>query len=139
MTRVPCVGLVGGLGVGATMHYYEKLARMHDAQHRILDLVMVHTQMSRVFEYVEVGDHFGLAEYLVGFLYRLKAAGADFAVIPAVTPHFCLKELIAVSPLHLMSIFDPVVKQLAIQKARRVAIFERASSWNPRSLASLAT
>src|ERR1700680_3136598 len=92
------LGLVGGLGVGATIHYYEKLAKAHEAQGRTLDIVIVHAETSRVFEHVRADDRDGLAKYLTGYIRRLEAAGAEVIAIPAVTPHFCVRELMATSP-----------------------------------------
>lgn len=118
-----CLGLVGGLGVGATTHYYDRLAKAHEAQGRTLDIVITHAETSRVFEYVQANDRDGLAEYLTGFLHRMKAAGAVVAAIPAVTPHFCMLELEAISPLPVLSIFSPLIRELAARAIRRVAIF----------------
>ena len=107
-----CLGLLGGLGVGAAVHYYKQLALAAEARSRELDLVMVHARTARVFEYVDAHDPHGLASYLNGFLIRLKAAGAEAAVVPAVTPHYCFEELTSISPLPLLSLFDPLVREL---------------------------
>ncbi len=123
MNKGRCLGLVGGLGVGAAIHYYQKLAKAHEEQGRTLDLVMAHAQTAQVFGYVEAGDRNGLAEYLDGFIQRLKAAGAEVAAIPAVTPHYCIEELIAISPLPVLNIFEPLIHELATRKVRRVAVF----------------
>jgi aspartate racemase len=117
------LGLLGGLGVGATIHYYQNLVKGHDEQGRTPDVVITHSETSRVFEYVQAGDRDGLAKYLLGFIRRLKAAGAEFAVIPAITPHYCIRELIAASPLPLLNIFDPLVEELTVRGVRRVAVF----------------
>lgn len=118
-----CLGLVGGLGVGATVHYYERLAQAHEAQGYALDIIISHSEMSQVFEYVQSNDRDGLAEYLAGYIHRMKAAGAVIAAIPAVTPHFCVHELNAISPLPIVSILDPVIRELGARAVRRVAIF----------------
>jgi aspartate racemase len=123
MNKGRCLGLVGGLGVGATIHYYEKLAKAHEAQGRTLDIVIAHAETSRVFESVQAGDRGGLAEYLTGFIRRLKAAGAQAAAIPAVTPHFCVRELVAMSPLPVFNIFEPLVEELNAHAVRRAAVF----------------
>ena len=123
MSKGRCLGLVGGLGVGATVHYYQKLAKAHEAQGRTMDCVMAHAETSRVFEYVKACDPAGLAEYLNGFLRRLKAAGAEVGVIPAVTPHYALRELLETSPLPLISMTEPLAAELASRGARRVAVF----------------
>lgn len=123
MNKGRCLGLLGGLGVGATIHYYRNLVRGHEEQGRTLDIVITHSETSRVFEYVQAVDPDGLAEYLLGFTRRLKDVGAEFAVIPAITPHYCIRELAAVSPLPLFNIFDPLVEELAARGIRRVAVF----------------
>ena len=123
MSTSRCLGLVGGLGIGATVYYYEKLARAHEAQGRTLDLVISHAEISRVFEYVRTNDRHGLAEYLARYIRRMQAAGAQVAAIPAVTPHFCMRELMAISPLPLVTIVEPLLEELRARAARRVAIF----------------
>jgi len=123
MEKSRCLGLVGGLGVGATAYYYERLAKGCEQRGFTLDIVITNAYTPRVFEYVEAGDRDGLAEYLNGYMRRMKAAGADIAAIPAVTPHYCEKELVAASPLTMVSIFDPLGKELARRGARRVSIF----------------
>lgn len=123
MNNARCLGLVGGLGVGATVHYYEKLAKAHEARGCALDIVITHAETARVFEYVQAGDRNRLAEYLNGYIRRLKAAGADVAAIPAVTPHFCMRELGTISPLPVVNIFPPLVRELAARSAKRVAVF----------------
>jgi aspartate racemase len=88
-----------------------------------MDIVIAHAETSRIFEYVKAGDPDGLAEYLNGFLRRLKAAGAEVGVIPAVTPLYCLQQLTATAPLPLISMTDPLAEELASRAASRVAIF----------------
>jgi aspartate racemase len=123
MNNSRSLGLIGGLGVGATFYYYENLARGCEKLGFALDIVITHAQTPRVFAYVEAEDRDGLAEYLNGFTRRMKAAGAEMVVIPAITPLYCAKELAAVSALPIVSLLDPLNMELAALKARRVAIF----------------
>jgi aspartate racemase len=123
MEKSRCLGLIGGLGVGATVHYYEKLAKACEKLGLQLDIVITNAQTPNVFEYVEAGNRDGLADYLNGYIQRMKAAGAEIAAVPAVTPHYCAKELAAISPVPLVSIFEPLLHELAARSARRVAIF----------------
>ena len=118
-----CLGLIGGLGVGAAVHYYVNLAKAHHAQDRVMDLVMAHAEPPLLMEFIRAGDREGMARHLNGFVERMKAAGAEFAVIPAVTPHYCIHELVAISPLRLMNIFDPLNGELATRKLKRAAVF----------------
>ena len=123
MQKGRCLGLLGGLGVGATVHYYQALAQAHAARGRTLDIVITHSETARVFEYVQASDPHGLAEYLNTFLRRQQAAGAEFGVLPAVTAQYAWRELVATSPLPLISMIDPVAAALAARNAHRVAIF----------------
>ncbi|MGO9438321.1 MAG: aspartate/glutamate racemase family protein [Terracidiphilus sp.] len=123
MKKGRCLGLVGGLGVGAAVHYYRSLAKAHADRGYVLDIVMAHAETERVFAYVQAGDRRGLANYLVEFIHRLKAAGAEFAAIPAVTPHYCVRELAEITPLPILNIFDPLNRELARKGAKRVGVF----------------
>jgi aspartate racemase len=123
MDKRRCIGLIGGLGPGAAVHYYKKLAEAHVRRHVPLDLVMVHAETSRVFEYAGADDRAGLALYLSSFIDRLRSAGADLAVIPAVTPHLCIRELLGVSSLPVLNLFDPLVKELSSRSVKRIGVF----------------
>lgn len=123
MSKTRCLGLVGGLGVGATVHYYQSLAKAHQEHDRTMDIVITQAETSRVFERVQAGDREGLADYLIGFINRMQAAGAEVAAIPAVTPHFCIRELVSRSPLPVINLFESLNEELSSQSARRVAVF----------------
>jgi aspartate racemase len=117
-----CIGLVGGLGVGAAVHYYSHLAQAHQRHGALLNLVMAHAEVSQGIAFVRAGNRAGLADYLAGFVRRLAAAGAEFAVIPAVTPHFCIGELRPISSLPILSIFDPLLDHLEQNPVRKAAV-----------------
>jgi aspartate racemase len=118
-----CLGLIGGLGVGATTYYYERLFAAHEASGRRLNLVMAHAEVPSVFDYVRAGDRAGLAAYLAGFIRRLEAAGATFAAIPAITPHYCIRELVQISSLPVVDIIAPLYTEIRSRGIRRVALF----------------
>ena len=118
-----CIGLIGGLGVGASVYYYQELAKAHAARGRILNLVMAHAHVDRVLGAVQAGDKDGLASYLAGFIARLQAAGAEFAVVPAVAPHIAIAELIQLSPLPIVNLIDELKREIEARQLRRVALF----------------
>jgi aspartate racemase len=118
-----CLGLIGGLGVGATTLYYEKLFEAHESAGRRLNFVMAHAETSRVFDFVRADDPLGLAAYLVGFIRRLEAAGATIATIPAITPHFCIRELATISPLPVVDIIAPLSSEIRSRGFKRLALF----------------
>jgi aspartate racemase len=118
-----CIGLIGGLGAGASVYYYQELAKMHFSRERALNLLMAHAHMDRVRGAVEAGDRSGLASYLAGLIGRLQAAGAEFAVVPAVAPHIAIAELIELSPLPIVNLIAEIKREIDARRLRRVALF----------------
>lgn len=117
------IGLVGGLGVGAAIHYYRELAAAHADRRMTLELSMVHAQMTRVFEHASAGDRHGLARYLAGILVRLQAAGARVGVVPAITPHLAIDELLDMAPIPIVNAIEAVQDELRARRLTRVALF----------------
>jgi aspartate racemase len=118
-----CVGIVGGLGVGATVDYYRRITAACRARGIVPDLVFVHADVDRGQGFVRDGRLEALAEYLAGFIERLGRAGAEAAVLPAVTPHICIAELLPRIRLPLIDIVDSIGAELRARKLRRVALF----------------
>lgn len=118
-----CVGIVGGLGVGATVHYYEKITAACKARGVVPDLVIAHADVDIGQGLVRAGRLNELADYLGGFIDRMARAGAETAVLPAVTPHICIAQLLKRTPLPLINIVDPIGTELRARGLRRVALF----------------
>ena len=118
-----CVGIVGGLGVGATVHYYEKVTAACKARGVVPDLVIIHADVDRGQGFVRDGELDALADYLASFIDRLGVAGAKAAVLPAVTPHICITELTARIRLPLINIVESIGSELRTRKLKRVALF----------------
>ena len=123
MKKSRCLGLLGGVGVGAAVYYYREIAKAVEAAGLELELVMVHAETPRVLAYVGAGDRAGLEGYFNGFFVRMKAAGAELVAIPSVTSHFCVHELLSSAPLPIVVLFDPVAAAAAARGIRRVAVF----------------
>jgi aspartate racemase len=122
-SRPRCLGLIGGLGVGATVHYYRTLAKAHALRGVDLRLVMEHVDTRPVFEFMQSGDREGLAQFLADSIGRLRAAGAEVAAVPAVAPHLCVRELVAISPLPVVNLLHAVADTVRASGIRRAAIF----------------
>jgi len=118
-----CVGIIGGLGVDATIHYYERITAACKARGVVPDLVFVHADVERGQGFVRAGDLEGLAVYLAGFIERMARAGAEVAVIPAVTPHVCIGQLEPLLPIPLINIVDTLAAELRARGTKRIALF----------------
>ncbi len=117
------LGLIAGLGPAATIHYYTELLRAHEKRGSVMRLLMIQADMPRVVEHVRAGQTAELAQYLAGLIASLRAGGAEIAVVPAVTPHVCAKELKAFSSLPLINILTATSEAAKARGFKRVAIF----------------
>ena len=117
------LGLMGGLGVPATLHYYRNLVSALEEGGREAEIVIVHANMRRAIELVQAGKLDALAEYLASLIGRMAAAGATLAVIPAITPHICAAQLAAVSPIPFVNILDAIADEIRRRGLKRVALF----------------
>jgi aspartate racemase len=113
---------MGGVGVGAFVHYYEALAAAHAAKGVPLPLVMVNADIATGQRFVEAGDLQGLARYLADRIGRMRDAGAEIAAIPAVTPHICFNELQSITPLPLIDIVATLAEHLRARGIGRAAL-----------------
>jgi aspartate racemase len=117
-----CLGLVGGLGPGATVHYYRELVAAHERQGRSLRILIAHADIERVYAEVNARDFEGLARYFAALMADMAAGGAEFTAIVAATAHICARELAAISPLPLVNMLTEVRKAVDIQGLKCVAL-----------------
>jgi aspartate racemase len=121
--QAQCVGLIGGLGPGATAHYYRELVRSFEAAGVTPDLIVAHADRSHVLRLVRDRKEDELATYLAGFAERLKAAGAELVAISAVAPHMSITQLKQISDGPLVDMVDVVRGALVDKRLRRVTLF----------------
>ncbi|TMJ22816.1 MAG: aspartate/glutamate racemase family protein [Alphaproteobacteria bacterium] len=131
------VGIVGGLGVGATVHYYKQITAACKARGLVPDLAIVHADVEYGQGLIRAGKLGELAQYLAGFIERLARAGAETAVLPAVTPHICIAELTPLLPIPLIDIVAVLAGELRRRKIRRIALWARSSPCRAACGASL--
>jgi aspartate racemase len=116
------IGLIGGLGVGAGMFYYEKLAAAFVERGVQPGLVLSHADIGRAYTMVQQGEMQALADYLNEHLTTLKQAGSEIAAIAAVTPLISWPQLQPIAALPVVDVFDCVNAELARRSAKRVAV-----------------
>lgn len=116
-------GLIGGLGVGATIIYYQQIADACIARGVIPQLTITHAHAPTALAHVQAGRIAGMATYLANFIRQAGAAGATFAAIPAVTPHICRAELKQQISLPLVDMLDVTAAHLRHRKLGRIALF----------------
>jgi aspartate racemase len=116
-------GLIGGLGIGAAMIYYSRIADACAAQGFVPQITLAHAHAPNALALVTAGKIDELADYLSGFGQVLKMAGTDFIAIPAVTPHICEQKLKQRLELPLLSMLETTAQGLRARRLRRIALF----------------
>ena len=103
------IGLIGGIGVAATVVYYQRLTAEVARRGGAMDLTIAHTPDINVLIRNNLADRRAeqAAEY-APLIDRLKAAGCDCAAITSLGGHFCFAETAALSSLPLVSAVAPL-------------------------------
>jgi aspartate racemase len=120
---VATVGIVGGLGPESTIDYYRRILEQwkRDDPSSSPSIIIDSLDVDRGLRLVE-HDRPALVEYLVASLRRLAAAGADIAVMAANTPHVVFDDLVARSPIPLVSIVEACAEEAQRRDLRRLGL-----------------
>ncbi len=116
------IGMIGGIGPESTVDYYQSILKEYQRRRpdgNPLSILINSIDLNRLRGCFEADDLHGAAAYLIDEVKKLVAAGADFGLISANTPHIVFDEVQANSTIPLVSIVDAScaeVKRLALKK-----------------------
>lgn len=116
------IGLVGGIGVAATIVYYQRLTAAMDARGVPLRLTISHGDIQTLIRNNLADLRQPQAGIFAGQIAELKAAGAEVAALTSLGAHYCFDELAAISPLPLVSGVAPLDSHFAAQGIGRVGL-----------------
>ncbi len=117
------IGLIGGIGVAATVVYYQRLTAEVARRGGTVDLTIAHTPDINVLIRNNLSDRRAeQAEEYMPLIDRLRAAGADCVAITSLGGHFCYDETRAVSSLPLVSAVAPLDDFFGREGIRRVGL-----------------
>lgn len=134
------LGIIGGLGPESTIDYYRRILEEWErvdpgsSPHIVIDSLDVDYGLDLVEH-----DRPRLVEYLLESVQRLAAAGCDFGAMAANTPHVVFDELVARSPIPLISIVEAAAEEAKQRGMKRVGLlgtrFTMEGSFYPSVLA----
>jgi len=116
------IGLIGGIGVAATVVYYQRLVAAVEAKGGTLDLTIVHADVHELIRNNLADDRAQQAAVYAKLIDRLKAAGCDCAAITSLGGHFCFDETVPLSALPLVSAVAPLDKFFSEQGIESVGL-----------------
>ena len=121
--QTAALGIVGGLGPESTIDYYRRILEKwkRDSPSSSPSIIIDSLDVDRGLRLVE-HDRPALVEYLSESVRRLAAAGADFAAMAANTPHVVFDDLIARSPIPMVSIVEACAEEAQRRNLRRLGL-----------------
>ena len=119
------IGVVGGLGTEGTVHYYQKLTKRlraipHDEGRP--GILVDHVWMDRFAPLLLSGLDAASVSLLGESLERLHRAGADVALIAAVTPHKYLSSLRRAASVPVIDLVEATIAELRRKRCTRVGL-----------------
>ncbi len=102
------IGLIGGIGVAATIVYYQRLTTAVDARGSKLDLTISHGDIQTLIRNNLADERGAQAEIFARQIDSLKSAGCDCVALTSLGAHFCVNELAALSSLPIVSGLAPL-------------------------------
>lgn len=132
------IGLIGGIGVAATVVYYQRLAAVVAGAGGSLELTIVHGDIQELIRNNLADRREEQARAFLPLVERLQAAGCDCAALTSLGGHFCFDELAALSPLPLVSAVAPLDAYFAGRGIRRVGLLGTRAVMRTRMYGKLA-
>jgi aspartate racemase len=117
------IGLIGGIGVAATVVYYQRLTAEIAAQGGASPaLTIVHGDIHELIRNNLADRREEQARAFLPLVERLKAAGCDCLALTSLGGHFCFDELAALSPLPLVSALAPLDAYFVGRSIQRIGL-----------------
>ena len=120
------VGLIGGVGPESTIDYYRLMIAEYQKQKPdgSYPLIIINSiDLKKMIGLMEAHDLATLVTSLVDEIRKLAAAGADFGVLSANTPHLVFDELSLQSPIPLISIVRATCEAAKSLNLKKLGLF----------------
>jgi aspartate racemase len=133
------IGLIGGIGPAATEFYYRGLIDRHAASSTPLDLTIAHADVREMVRNLTNRDPARQAEVFAALVQRLAAAGARAAAVTSMGGHFCIRELMARSPLPMLNALPVVDADIRRRGLKKIGIIGTRMVMDTRLYGTLAS
>ncbi len=116
------IGLIGGIGPAATDFYYRGLIDRHVASGVPLEVTICHADVREMSRNLNDRTPAKQAEIFARLVGRMKAAGAGAAAITSMGGHFCVNDLMPISPLPVLNAIPEVGAEIKRRGLKRIGI-----------------
>jgi aspartate racemase len=119
------VGIIGGIGPESTIEYYRSIIASYRRQQpdgSAPSIILNSISVQELLAMMNRDDLPAVIDYLVPEIKRLAAAGANFALIAANTPHIVFDEVQRSSPIPLLSIVEATCAEAKTRAIKRAGL-----------------
>lgn len=116
------IGLIGGIGVAASVVYYQRLAAAMEAKGAPLRLTLSHGDIKTLIRNNLADLREPQAQIFARQVDELKGAGAQVAALTSLGAHYCFDELKARSSLPLVSAVRPLDSYFVARGVKRIGL-----------------
>lgn len=116
------IGLIGGIGVAATLVYYQRLVAAIQSLDGRPEITIVHAQAQELANNNFADRREAQSKIYAALIDRLKAAGCECAAITSLGGHFCFEETLPLASLPLVSAVTPLDEYFALQGLNSVGL-----------------
>jgi aspartate racemase len=133
------IGLIGGIGPAATEFYYRGLVARHAGLTTPLELTIVHADARELSANNVAGSANKQAQVFLDFVRRLNAAGAKAAAITSIGGHFCVDELVALSPIPILNAIPVIAERVREVGLKKVGLLGTGRVMNSKLYGGIST
>jgi aspartate racemase len=120
------LGMIGGTGPESTVEYYRRLISTYHtrvSESGAPPIIINSVDNKNLVKWFTAGELARVIDFLAAEIERLARAGADFALIAAVTPHLGFDKLEQRARIPLLSIVEATADAATKAGLRRLALF----------------
>lgn len=116
------IGLIGGIGPGATDFYYRRLISTFARKNATLELTIVHADTPTLLSNLTRNDAAAQTAIFKRLTNRLASAAAECVGITSIAGHFCIDDFKVVSPLLVVDMIAEVSRAIEARGLKRIGI-----------------
>jgi aspartate racemase len=116
------IGLIGGIGPGATDFYYRRLISTFARKNATLELTIVHADTPTLLSNLARNDAAAQIAIYTRLTNRLVSAAAECVGVTSIAGHFCIDDFKAISPLPVVDMIAEVSRAIETRGLKRIGI-----------------
>jgi aspartate racemase len=133
------IGLIGGIGPGATDFYYRRLISTFARKNATLELTIVHADTPTLLSNLARNDAAAQIAIYTRLTNRLVSAAAECVGVTSIAGHFCIDDFKAISPLPVVDMIAEVSRAIETRGLKRIGIIGTGTVMETRFYGRIAT